>query len=384
MPTATQRIEAEFGVYVHIPFCAHRCGYCAFVTSVGKLDLAADYVDACIPDINRAKAEGTLRRPTTVFIGGGTPSLLPRGLIARLLGAIDAAPFAEVTVEANPESATPAFFAEARRAGVTRISLGAQSLAPHVLSDLDRAHTPGSVARAVIGIGEAGFSTFNLDLIYGSVAESDADLATTLDEALALEPSPPHLSAYALTVEVGTPLSRDPARHPNDDVLANRYEIVDDRLEAAGLHWYEISNWARPGHECRHNLACWRGAEYLGFGCAAHSHFDSRRFANVSSPERYIERVRDGRSPVAWSERLGHDERAIELLELALRTRDGVPAEAIDEGDPLLGDLVRFDNGRAMLTRRGRLLANEVAIRLRVGSRNDPRSSEAVHVAGVD
>ena len=372
MPAATGGIETEFGVYVHIPFCSKRCGYCAFATSVGKLDLAPDYVDACIADITRAKKDGSLPRPTTVFVGGGTPSLLPEGFLERLLGAIDPAPGAEVTVEANPESATQDFFSEAKRSGVTRISLGAQSLAQHVLFDLDRTHTPGAVAGAVRAIGEVGFPTFNLDLIYGSVAESDADLAATLEEVLYFEPSPPHVSAYALTVEAGTLLSRDPTRHPDDDVLARRYEMVDDRLRAAGLDWYEISNWARPGHECRHNLACWRGAEYLGFGCAAHSHFAGERFANVSSPERYIERVRTGRSPVAWTERLEPDARALELLELSLRTRNGVRSAALDEGDPLLADLVSFGEGRAVLTRKGRLLANEVAIRLRVGAADGP------------
>lgn len=364
--------DTEFGVYVHFPFCARRCGYCAFVTTVGKLDLAPAYVDAVIADIARARADGVYRAPTTVFFGGGTPSLLPPGCLERLLSAIAPGAGAEVTVEANPESATDQFFAEALRAGVTRISLGAQSLAPHVLADLDREHTAGSVAQAVRRVGEAGFATFNVDLIYGSVAESDADLRTTLDGVLSLEPSPPHVSAYALTVETGTPLSRDQTRHPDEDVLALRYEVVDDRLGAAGLGWYEISNWARPGHECRHNLACWSGAEYLGFGCAAHSHFDGRRFANVASPERYIARVHEGRSPVAFEERLDDDARAVELLELELRTKNGVPWAALG-ADPAIADLVERSGNRAVLTRRGRLLANEVALRLR--PRADPSLS---------
>ena len=355
--------DEEFGVYVHVPFCAARCGYCAFVTTVGKIDLAPAYVDAVITELGRARKDGSLRSPTTVFIGGGTPSLLPAGCLERLLEAIAPLPGAEVTVEANPESASAGFLAEAKRGGVTRISLGAQSLVPAVLADLDREHTTGTVGRAVAAVAEAGFETFNLDLIYGSVAESDADWSTTLEGVLALDPSPPHISAYALTVEAGTPLAKDRARHPDEDVQARRYEMVDDRLGRAGLSWYEVSNWAKPGHECRHNRACWQGAEYLGFGCAAHSHLDGRRFSNVTSAERYMARIAAGRSAVAWQERLAPNARQLELLELELRTRDGVPEEALPE-DTMLDGLVERRNGRVFLTRRGRLLANEVAIRL--------------------
>jgi putative oxygen-independent coproporphyrinogen III oxidase len=358
--------SAEFGVYVHIPFCASRCDYCAFVTTVGRLDRANDYVDACLREIAAARNDGSFRTPTTVFFGGGTPSLLPTGLLTKLLEAIAAGEGAEITVEANPESASAGFLSEARRAGVTRISLGAQSFVPRVLEALGREHTVGSIERAVSLIGEIGFPTFNLDLIYGTVAESDEDLEETLRSALALQPSPPHLSAYALTVEAGTPLSRQPDRHPDDDVLARRYEMVDSRLELSGLRWYEISNWARPGHECRHNLACWRGAEYRGIGCAAHSHVDGRRFANVSSVERYISYVNAGQNTVAFEERLDERGRALEQLELSLRTRDGVPLRALPPDDSLAG-LVHNEDGRVVLTRRGRLLANEVALRLQTG-----------------
>jgi oxygen-independent coproporphyrinogen-3 oxidase len=220
------------------------------------------------------------------------------------------------------------------------------------------------VKRVAALVGDLGFATYNVDVVYGSVAETDADLAATLAGLLALEPAPPHVSAYALTVEPATPLGRDPSRHPDDDTEAGRYALVDATLGAAGLAWYEISNWARPGHECRHNLACWHGADYLGFGCAAHSHIDGRRFANVASPERYIARIRDGASPVASAERLGPAERELESLQLALRTRDGVAEAALPDTDELAG-LVARRGGRAVLTRRGRLLANEVAIRLR-------------------
>lgn len=353
----------DFGVYVHVPFCASRCDYCAFVTTVGTLHRADAYVDAVARDIEGARSSAVWRTPSTVYVGGGTPSLLPSGALSRILAAIDAPRGAEVTVEANPESATPGFLEEARASGVTRVSLGVQSFVSHVLVGLGRRHDTASVASAVRTIGALGFASFNVDLIYGSPAERDEDVDATLDALFALEPAPPHVSAYALTVEAGTPLARDPTRHPDDDVCAKRYEMIDDRLEAAGYHWYEISNWSKPGHECRHNLSCWRGGEYLGFGCAAHSHLDGERFANVPSFERYIARIRKGRSPVAWRERLGDTERAIERLELALRTNDGVPNGALAD-DAVLDGLVTRTPHNSVLTRRGRLLANEVTLRL--------------------
>ncbi|MGA8296208.1 MAG: radical SAM family heme chaperone HemW [Acidimicrobiales bacterium] len=354
----------DFGVYVHIPFCASRCDYCAFVTNVGKLDRADAYVAAVVREIEGARSSGRWRIPSTVFVGGGTPSLLPKGALAQVLAAIDAPVGAEVTVEANPESATRWFLEEARGSGVTRISLGAQSFVEHVRVGLGRQGDAAAIPRAVREIGALGFPSFNVDLIYGAPAERDEDFEETLDALLALEPTPPHVSGYALTVEAGTPLSRDPSRHPDDDVLARRYEAIDDRLEAAGYRWYEISNWAKPGHECQHNVSCWHGGEYLGFGCAAHGHFDGERFANVASFERYITRVNDGYSPVAWRERLGETERVVERLELALRTRDGVPNDALFD-DPALDGLVARTARHAVLTRRGRLLANEVTLRLR-------------------
>ncbi|MGB9113459.1 MAG: radical SAM family heme chaperone HemW, partial [Acidimicrobiales bacterium] len=335
-----ERVDAsEFGIYVHIPFCASRCDYCAFVTTVGRRDRASAYVDAVIRDIEGVRESSRWRTPSTVYIGGGTPSLLPPGALTQILSTIDAPPEAEVTVEANPESATPKFLEEARASRVSRVSLGAQSFVPHVLVGLGRRHDTASVAAAARTIGELAFASFNIDLIYGAPAERDEDLLASLDALFALEPAPPHVSAYALTVEAGTPLSRDPTRHPDDDDCARRYEMIDERLSSTGYRWYEISNWSKPGHECRHNLSCWRGGEYLGFGCAAHSHYGGARYANVSSFERYIARIDEGRSPVAWRERLGEDDAMIERLELALRTNDGVPSEALAD-DPALDGLV--------------------------------------------
>lgn len=235
-----------------------------------------------------------------------------------------------------------------------------QSMADHVLHALGRSHDPANVRRAVTLVRAAGIPTFNVDLIYGGAGETLDDWSHTLECALDLEP--PHVSAYALTVEPGTPLADDPRRHPDDDDQAEKYLVAAERLEAAGLCWYEISNWARPGHECRHNRLYWSMGEYQAFGCAGHSHRGGRRFWNVRTPERYIAAIAAGRSPEAAGERLGSDERRLEALQLALRTRGGVPAAALPVED--VGGLVEIEGDRAVLTVRGRLLANEVALRL--------------------
>jgi oxygen-independent coproporphyrinogen-3 oxidase len=250
-----------------------------------------------------------------------------------------------------------------RSAGVNRVSIGVQSMVPHVLETLGRTHDPANVRRAVALVHEAGFETFNVDLIYGGVGESVADWRVTLEEALAL--NPPHVSAYALTVEPGTPLADDEARHPDDDDQADKYAIATEMFDRAGLRWYEISNWARPGHECRHNLLYWTQGEYLGVGCAAHSHRDGRRWWNVRTPERYIDAVEGRRSPEAGNERLDEEARTLEGLQLALRTAAGVPASALPNDEDLDGLLVANDDGQMVLTLHGRLLANEVALRLR-------------------
>jgi oxygen-independent coproporphyrinogen-3 oxidase len=346
-----------------VPFCAHRCDYCAFATWTDRDHLMADYVSACLVEMDRAYGAG-LGEATTVFVGGGTPSLLAPGLLAELIAGVRRRPGAEVTVECNPESTTRELLEALSSVGVSRISLGVQSLAPHVLEGLGRRQVPGSVRRAVELVGEVGFSSFSVDLVYGGAGESDSDFRATLEGVLALDPSPPHVSAYALTVEPGTPLAHDATRHPDDDVQADRYAIADELLGAAGLHWYELSNFAQPGHECRHNLACWHQADYRGFGCAAHSHEAGRRFSNIWSIDRYLDAVRAGRSPIAGEEVLSAERRAAERLELALRTRDGVPAACLEDA-PELEDLIERHGDRKVLTRRGRLLANEVALRLR-------------------
>jgi oxygen-independent coproporphyrinogen-3 oxidase len=298
---------------------------------------------------------------TSVFFGGGTPSMVAAGVLMGVLDAIPLADGAEVTVECNPDTVTAALLDTYRAHGVNRLSLGVQSMVPHVLAALGRTHDPANVVRAVALARDADFPTFNVDLIYGAAGETLDDWRRTLDAALALDP--PHVSAYALTVEAGTPLADDPSRHPDDDTQAAEYELADDVLSAGGLANYEISNWARPGHECRHNLLYWRQGDYLGFGCAAHSHQGGRRWWNVRTPERYIALVQAGDPATAAGETLDAETRRLEGLQLALRTRDGVPAAALDPRP--LESLVERDGDRIVLTRAGRLVANDISTRLR-------------------
>ncbi len=345
-----------------MPFCAARCDYCAFATWTDRHHLQDSYLDACLTDVERSVAAG-IPAATSIFVGGGTPSLVAPERLMEVVAAVPRAPGCEVTVECNPDTVSPELAAAYAAGGVNRISLGVQSMADHVLAALGRTHDPANVRRAVEWVREAGIPTLNLDLIYGVAGESLDDWRRTLDAALTLDP--PHVSAYALTVEAGTPLADDPARHPDDDDQAEKYLAASAALEAAGLAWYEISNWARPGHECRHNQLYWTMGEYQAFGCAGHSHRAGRRFWNVRTPERYIAAITAGDSPEAAGEQLDPDERRLEALQLAVRTRGGVPASSLPVED--LADLVSVDapGDRAVLTVRGRLLANEVALRLR-------------------
>jgi putative oxygen-independent coproporphyrinogen III oxidase len=351
---------APFGVYVHIPFCRAKCDYCAFATWTDRGHLIETYVDSVADEIRLAIGDG-MPPATSVFVGGGTPSMLPAALLQRLLAVIPVAPGAEVTVECNPDDVTPGLMQTYVDGGVTRVSLGVQSMAAHVLGSLGRTHDRRNVERAVTAMRTAGLPSFNLDLIYGAAGETIADWAATVEAVLALEP--PHVSAYALTIEPGTPLAAHTDRHPDDDDQADKYEVVDTLLFNAGMDNYEISNWARPGHECRHNLLYWRQQNYRGFGCAAHSHADGRRWWNVRTPDRYIELVGAGAPTEAAGETLDTPTREFERLELMLRMREGVPTEALD-GEALPGLVERRDD-RWILTRRGRLMANAVSLHLR-------------------
>ncbi len=351
-----------FGVYLHIPFCIRRCDYCAFATWSDRAHLVEAYLAALRAEVERAVAGG-LAPASSVFVGGGTPSSVPAAQLAAVLACIPLQPGAEVTVECNPDTVEADLLACYVEAGVTRLSLGVQSMVPRVLEALGRTHTVSNVERAVGLAREAGVADVNLDLIYGGVGESLQDWEHTLEAVVALEPT--HVSAYALTVEPGTALAADAARHPDDDDQADKYVRADEVLSAAGLRWYEISNWARPGRTCRHNELYWAGGDYVGFGCAAHSHRAGRRWWNVRTPERYLAAVEQGAPTEAGAERLDPRTRRLEALQLALRTAAGVPADALPVDDALQG-LVAAIGDRVVLTREGRLLANEVALRLQV------------------
>lgn len=348
-------------MYVHVPFCAARCDYCAFATWTDRHHLHAAYVDACVTELSRA----ALPPATSVFFGGGTPSLLEPSLLLAILGAIERSDGAEVTVECNPDTVTGERLEAYRAGGVTRLSFGVQSMVPHVLASLGRTHDPANVRTCASQARSLGFASWSVDLIHGAAGESLDDWRRTLEEVLALEP--PHLSAYALTVEPGTPLAADPTRHPDDDDEADKYVVTDEACTAAGLSSYEISNWSRPGHECRHNLLYWTQGDYRGIGCAAHSHVEGRRWWNVRTPERYVAAIEAGGSTEAASESLDEESRRVEGLQLSLRTRAGVPVDALSRADRAeLAALVEDgEDGRLRLTVDGRLLANEVAVRLR-------------------
>lgn len=353
-----------FGVYLHIPFCAARCDYCSFATWTDRHHLTEAYLAACRGDADQLVAAG-MPAATSVFVGGGTPSMVPAADLVAVLDRVPRTVDAEVTVECNPDTVTAELLDTYRAGGVNRLSFGVQSTSPHVLAALGRTHDRANVERSVALARASGFDTFNLDVIYGGAGETMADWCQTLADVVALEP--PHVSAYALTVEAGTALAADEARHPDDDDQADKYLAATEQLGAAGLDWYEISNWARPGHECRHNLLYWTMGEYQGIGCASHSHRQGRRFWNLRTPDRYLEAVRDGVTVEAADELLNPSERALEALQLSLRTRHGVPAGALGLVPEELAGLVEAhpsEPERVVLTVPGRLLANEVALRL--------------------
>ncbi len=374
--------STPFGVYLHVPFCRVRCGYCDFNTyTATELQGARQdqYADTVGQEVSLARRilddAGALRPAQTVFFGGGTPTLLPAGDLGRMLaGVTDAfglADGAEITVEANPDTVTPAVMRELAASGVTRVSIGMQSARPHVLAALDRTHDPANVATAVAAARDAGLAV-SVDLIYGAPGESLDDWRASLETAVALEPD--HLSAYALIVEDGTKLARQIRRGevvaPDDDLQADMYELADEMLAAAGFDWYEVSNWARDdSRRSRHNLAYWRGTDWWGFGPGAHSHVAGLRWWNVKHPAAYAQRLARGESPAAARERPDATARRLESVLLRSRIREGLPfTELTDEGVRAVASLV--DEGlvaaepagaeRVVLTRRGRLLADTV------------------------
>ena len=364
-----------FGVYVHVPFCITRCGYCDFNTYT-PAELGGVNPDAWLQSLRTELelAAARLDAPTvnTVFVGGGTPSLLGGERVAMLLDMVrehfQLAPDAEITTEANPESAWPDFFEAIRAAGFTRVSLGMQSVAPHVLGVLDRIHTPNRSAAAAREALAAGFEHVNLDLIYGTPGESDDDLLRSVDTAV--ETGVDHVSAYSLLVEEGTALARrvrsGELAAPDDDVLAHRYELVDERLSAAGFSWYEVSNWSRPGGECRHNLGYWDGGQWWGAGPGAHGCVGATRWWNVKHPNSYAEILAGAALPVAGFEELGADALHTEDVLLKTRLRQGLPlarlgADERERAETLTADgLLGINGDRLILTPRGRLLADAV------------------------
>ncbi|MGH4015046.1 MAG: radical SAM family heme chaperone HemW [Pseudonocardiaceae bacterium] len=370
--------ERPFGVYVHVPFCATRCGYCDFNTyTPSELGSSSpsSWLDALRRELELAAT--VLGEPVaaqTVFVGGGTPSLLGADGLSSVLdavrGSLGVAVGAEMTTEANPESTSPEFFAGIAAAGYTRVSLGMQSAASHVLGVLDRTHTPGRPVAAVAEARAAGIEHVNLDLIYGTPGETGDDLAASLDAVLAAGVD--HVSGYALVVEPGTALARRVARGelpaPDDDVLAQRYEQVDAALSAAGLHWYEVSNWAASAQaRCRHNVGYWAGGDWWGAGPGAHSHIGGVRWWNVKHPARYAAALAAGSSPAAGREVLNAGQRHTEQLMLGLRLAEGLPLSALDPAGRVVADRVVTDGlltataeGRLVLTARGRLLADAV------------------------
>ena len=352
-----------YGVYVHIPFCRHRCDYCAFATFTDRDHIIEKYLDSLSTEISRAVESG-MPTATSIFVGGGTPTRVPPESLMRVLEGIPTTGDAEVTIECNPDDITSDMLRVFRDGGVNRLSFGVQSMQRHVLRSLGRTHDPENVQRSVELARQIGFADINLDIIYGVHGESVKDWVATVASVVDLQPT--HVSAYGLTVEGGTPLADDPSRHPDDDVQAEMYEVVDDLLTAAGMENYEVSNWSQAGRECQHNRLYWFQGNYAGFGSAAHAHHDGRRSWNVRTPDRFIELIDSGQSAESSREELDVDARRIEGLQLALRMCEGVPVDSFSVSDlELMSELVLINNGQVTLTRAGRLMANEVALRLR-------------------
>lgn len=389
LPTsaAVDAASRAFGVYVHVPFCRVRCGYCDFNTYTSDELRGArqsDYAGHAISEVRMARqvleASGLPSRPAqTVFFGGGTPTLLPAADLTAMLAAVrdefGLADGAEVTTEANPDSVDADDLRRLADGGFTRVSFGMQSAVPHVLAALDRTHDPERVPLVVRWAREAGLDV-SIDLIYGTPGESLDDWRQSLEQAIGQRPD--HLSAYALIVEEGTKLARQIRRGelatPSDDLEADMYELADDLLGRAGYEWYEVSNWATDAsHRSRHNLGYWRGDDWWGVGPGAHSHVGGVRWWNAKHPSAYADRVTAGVSPAVGREVLDGPTRETERVLLHTRIREGIDIESLHVGgrhavagliaDELI-DAKAALSGGLVLTRRGRLLADAVVRRL--------------------
>jgi len=387
--SAIQELLETVSLYLHIPFCHTRCYYCDFNTYAGILPLREPYVRALLTEIELAgklaqSADGTSRRSRTIFFGGGTPSLLTVAQITRLLKACHRAfavdEDAEITLEANPGTLSFEQLAGLHAAGINRLSMGAQSFDAELLKALGRIHSPAEITQAVQNARAAGFTSINLDFMFGLPGQTMRHWQATLDQALALHPD--HFSLYSLIIEEGTPFytwTHEGRITPGDeDLCADMYEYADERLQAAGYENYEISNWARPGHQSRHNLTYWQNLPYLGMGAGAHSYFAGKRFFNVLDPQQYINLLRMRQRPEAESETLDRVQEMSETAFLALRTAQGLHLPTFEErfAEPFtrfVGNRLRIveeaglleqENGWLRLSKRGRLLGNEVFLRL--------------------
>lgn len=374
--------------YVHIPFCASRCGYCDFNTYTaaelqrdGTSITATTYPERVVAEVDwLRKANSTDDRAlSTVFFGGGTPTLIESKELVRILQSLNSSygftKDIEVTTEANPDSVTLQDLEILRSGGFTRISFGHQSSAANVLSLLERTHTPGKTWDAVSDARRAGFDHVSVDLIYGSPGETDSDLVETLDQVSAADVD--HVSAYSLIVEPGTRLAARVARgeipNPSDDVAAHRYELIDSKLQSLGMTWYEVSNWSKPGGECRHNIAYWRNQDWLGIGPGAHAHSAGTRSWNLKHPAAWAARVDEGVSATADSEVLEPADINHEDIMLGLRLREGLSLSVLGDTGLIQAQLAvteglldpnSFDQGKAVLTFQGRLLADGLVARL--------------------
>jgi putative oxygen-independent coproporphyrinogen III oxidase len=362
--------------YVHIPYCIKRCGYCDFNTYTpselqdgATLEIVSnDYIDAVLKELETAPIDLT----PTIFFGGGTPSLLPAKDLGRVISAIKArngiTDNCEITLEANPDSVTQEKLEGYLAAGFNRISFGMQSAKTHVLAALDRTHNPENVKKAVDMARAAGFKSISVDLIYGTPGESLEDWRETVTSALALDID--HISAYALIVETGTKLAaqikRGDLTMPIDDLMADMYLLVDSMCNEAGLNWYELSNWSKPGYECQHNIAYWKSANWWGLGPGAHSHIDAKRFWNVKHPTAYKQKLFANESPVADSEILTTEQLRDEEIMLSIRMRSGLDAQLLtpDQLEKVSeysqSGHVDISDNRVKLTATGRLIADRI------------------------
>jgi len=369
--------------YIHIPYCVKRCGYCDFNTyTPAELQIQSsletishDYIDLVLKEIERAAAQSVATFVPSIFFGGGTPTLMAPADLARVIESIQShftlTDDCEITIEANPDTVNPEMLLQLLQAGFNRISLGMQSAVPHVLEVLDRTHNPANVEKAVLAARAAGFNEVSVDLIYGTPGESMQDWERSIDAALALPIT--HISAYALIVEEGTKLASRVKRSeiiiPDDDETADKYILADNRFRDAGMDWYELSNWSKPGSECKHNLYYWCGENWWGAGPGAHSHMDGRRWWNVKHPGAYKEKILSIGDPTQDSENLSDVEREEERLLLNIRLPGGIAkssltAQQLEKLSPFLeGGHVSKENwggGKVTLTQTGRLLADRI------------------------